>query len=65
MIKISNVCGYGRCKRCSEQGKKIKYKLSRLYNIPGYDGCYCLNCCCFLLGSSKFEIEDSSVIVEE
>lgn len=36
--------GQGSCKRCSDNGKWNRVWMSMLYEIDGYDGCYCFDC---------------------
>lgn len=36
--------GQGSCKRCSDKDKWNISWMCFLYNIEGYDGCYCSDC---------------------
>ena len=36
--------GHGSCKRCSDNGKWNLKWMCFLYEIEGYDGCYCVDC---------------------
>lgn len=36
--------GHGSCKRCSDKGKWNITWMCFLYNVEGYDGCYCEDC---------------------
>lgn len=42
-VTFFDSCGYGRCARCQQLGKHVKYKMSALYDI-GFNGLYCANC---------------------
>ena len=43
MIKCKGE-GQGSCKRCNDKGIWNRYWMSMLYEIKGYDGCYCWDC---------------------
>ena len=45
-IKITKCTGEGQgsCKRCSEKGKWNIMWTCFLYEIEGYEGCYCSDC---------------------
>ena len=36
--------GQGSCKMCSDNGKWNRNWMCFLYEIEGYDGCYCSDC---------------------
>ena len=36
--------GQGSCKRCNDKGIWNRHWMSMLYEIKGYDGCYCWDC---------------------
>lgn len=36
--------GQGSCKRCSDKGKWNRHWMCFLYEIEGYEGCYCGDC---------------------
>lgn len=36
--------GQGSCKRCNEYGIWNRHWMSLLYQIEGYEGCYCSYC---------------------
>jgi hypothetical protein len=36
--------GQGSCKRCADKGKWNRTWMCFLYEIKGYEGCYCRNC---------------------
>ena len=36
--------GQGSCKRCSDNGKWNRNWMCFLYEIEGYEGCYCVDC---------------------
>lgn len=36
--------GQGSCKRCLDKGKWNIMWMCFLYNIEGYEGCYCRDC---------------------
>lgn len=36
--------GQGSCKRCSDKGKWNRMWMCFLYEIEGYEGCYCSDC---------------------
>lgn len=45
-IKITQCTGEGQgsCKMCSDNGKWNRTWMCFLYEIEGYDGCYCSEC---------------------
>lgn len=45
-LKITKCTGEGQgsCKRCSDNGMWNRNWMSFLYNIEGYEGCYCEYC---------------------
>jgi hypothetical protein len=43
MIKCKGE-GQGSCKRCNDKGIWNRHWMSMLYEIKGYDGCYCWDC---------------------
>lgn len=36
--------GLGSCRMCEENGKWNRVWMCFLYEIEGYEGCYCLDC---------------------
>ena len=36
--------GQGSCKRCTDKGKWNRTWMCFLYEIEGYEGCYCSDC---------------------
>lgn len=36
--------GQGSCKRCNDYGIWNRHWMSMLYEIEGYEGCYCSDC---------------------
>ena len=45
-LKITKCTGEGQgsCRRCLEKGKWNRNWMYFLYEIEGYNGCYCLDC---------------------
>jgi len=46
MLKIIQCTGNGQgeCKRCSDKGKWNRVWTCMLYEIEGFEGCYCSKC---------------------
>lgn len=49
--------GQGSCKRCADNGKWNRAWMCFLYEIDGYDGCYCSNCVKEIARETAKEIE--------
>ena len=49
--------GQGSCKRCADNGKWNISWMCFLYEIDGYDGCYCSNCVKEIAKETAKEIE--------
>ena len=49
--------GQGSCKRCADNGKWNRAWMCFLYEIDGYDGCYCSNCVKEIAKETAKEIE--------
>lgn len=45
--------GQGSCKRCSDKGKWNRCWMCFLYEIDGYEGCYCEDCVREILEEDK------------
>ena len=46
MLKITQCEGEGQgsCKMCEDSGKWYRYWMCFLYEIEGFEGCYCFDC---------------------
>ena len=55
IIKTCKGDGQGSCKRCSDKGKWNRTWMCFLYEIEGYEGCYCRDCVKEITESEKIK----------